>query len=162
MKQSTQDLITYLEQNTIKYARHSDNEDVLVLGFNTGRASLLLAFTCDEHTVQLSCRLPFSAQPEQLDAVKDYFTRINYFLKTGCFELDVRDGEMSMRNATFLADGRLSAEQTALLLITTTRTTEQYIGGLQDILFRQVAPSAAVKDAQAWLESSVPPGVLVC
>ena len=69
---------------------------------------------------------------------------------------------MNMRSATFLSEERLGAEQTALLLLTVTRTVDDYIGGLQDVLFRQVAPSAAANDALAQLEAGVPPGVLVC
>ena len=162
MKPSTHDLIAYLDQNELKYAQRSDDEEIVMLGFTTQRASLSLMFICEKRSVQLLCRLPFRAQPEQFDVVKDYFTRINYAIKIGCFELDVRDGEMNMRSATFLSEERLGAEQTALLLLTVTRTVDDYIGGLQDVLFRQVAPSVAVNDALAQLEAGVPPGVLVC
>jgi len=153
MKPSTHDLIAYLEQNELKYAQRSDDEDIVMLGFTTQRASLSLMFICEKRSVQLLCRLPFRAQPEQFDVVKDYFTRINYAIKIGCFELDVRDGEMNMRSATFLSEERLGAEQAALLLLTVTRTVDDYISGLQDVLFRQVAPSAAANDALAQLEA---------
>lgn len=88
MKPSTHDLIAYLEQNELKYAQRSDDEDIVILGFTTQRASLSLMFICEKRSVQLLCRLPFRAQPEQFDVVKDYFTRINYAIKIGCFELD--------------------------------------------------------------------------
>ena len=66
MKPSTQDLITYLEQNDLKYAQRADNEDMVMLGFSTRRVSLSLLFVCEERTVQLLCRLPFRAQRREL------------------------------------------------------------------------------------------------
>lgn len=162
MKPSTQDLITYLEQNDLKYAQRADNEDMVMLGFSTRRVSLSLLFVCEERTVQLLCRLPFRAQHAQFNAVKDYFTHVNYLLKSGCFELDMRDGEMNMRSATFLSKERLSAEQAELLLLTVTHTVDEYISGLQDVLFRQETSSTAANDNLAPLEAGVPPGVLVC
>ena len=162
MKPSTQDLITYLEQNDLKYAQRADNEDMVMLGFSTRRVSLSLLFVCEERTVQLLCRLPFRAQHAQLNAVKDYFTHVNYLLKSGCFELDMRDGEMNMRSATFLSQERLSAERAELLLLTVTHTVDEYISGLQDVLFRQETSRTAVNDNLASLEAGVPPGVLVC
>ena len=44
MKPSTHDLIAYLEQNELKYAQRSDDEDIVMLGFTTQRASLSLMF----------------------------------------------------------------------------------------------------------------------
>lgn len=58
MKPSTHDLIAYLEQNELKYAQRSDDEDIVILGFTTQRASLSLMFICEKRSVQLLCRLP--------------------------------------------------------------------------------------------------------
>lgn len=48
MKPSTHDLIAYLEQNELKYAQRSDDEDIVILGFTTQRASLSLMFICPD------------------------------------------------------------------------------------------------------------------
>jgi hypothetical protein len=94
--------------------------------------------------VQLICRLPYSAKPDQLGLVLEFIGRVNYWLKTGCFELDVRDGEISMRTSTFLTDERLSFDQTELLLQSVTRTVDYYSGALRDVLLHQAEPATAI------------------
>jgi hypothetical protein len=163
MNQSTRDLVAYLAQNGIKYAHRSDDEDLVMVGFTTRRVTLSLLFICQTNSVKLLCRLPFPTQPNQLDAVKDYFARVNYSLMIGCFELDVRDGETGFRIATFLTKESLSEDQVSRLMSTALGTVDKYIGGLQDVLFREVDPAKAANQAEELTgQDSVPPGVLVC
>lgn len=63
MKPSTHDLIAYLEQNELKYAQRSDDEDIVILGFTTQRASLSLMFICALMATQIPPPMATSNSP---------------------------------------------------------------------------------------------------
>lgn len=144
MKQSTRDLVAFWEKHVVPYAHRSDDENIVMLSLVDKQIRYELLFVCETHAVQLICRLQHHAHPGQLGLVQDFIARVNYWLKTGCFEVDVRDGEISMRSSTFLTDERLSSDQAELLLQSVTRTVAYYAEALHDVLFHQAEPATVL------------------
>ena len=50
------------------------------------------------------CSLPLTADEESRPAVTEFITRANYGLVLGCFEMDLRDGEIRYRTAQYCGD----------------------------------------------------------
>lgn len=161
MNQSTRDLTAHFDALGFHYALRNDDENMVMLGITTGKASFSVLALCDEHCVQLLLRLPFRAPAERLAAVMEFFTRANYHLKTGCFELDLADGEMNLRLATFLSGRSLSQDQAGLLVKTALSTADNYHDGLRDVIFKGQEPAPAVAEAELGFRHAVPQGMLV-
>lgn len=159
MQASTRAFTAYLDSVDFRYAVCSDNDDLIMLSYTTGKASYALIVIGDSHSLQLVSRLPFQAPPERREAVMEYFTRANYHLKYGCFELDLSDGEMNLRVSTFLGEEPLSALQAELLLRCAGRTGDNYLDGLQAVLFRDAEPELAIAGAEAAFAPGAPQGV---
>lgn len=144
MKQSTRDLVAFWQKHGIPYAHRSNDEDIVMLSLVDQQLRYELLFVCETHAAQLICRLQHRAKPTQLGQVQDFIARVNYCRKTGCFEGDVRYGEISMRSSTFLTDERLSFDQAELLLQSVTRTVAYYTPALHDVLVHQAEPATVL------------------
>lgn len=162
MKQSTRDFTAYLDSISFRYAVRADDEDLVMLSYTTEQSTYGLLAMGDTHSLQIVCRLPFVAPAERRAAVMEYFTRANYHLKSGCFELDLSDGEMNLRVATFLTDEALCSTQGEMLVRCIGRTADNYLPGLQAVLFRDAEPAQAIAAAEAAFAPGAPQGVSLC
>ena len=95
--------------------------------------------------------IALNADEKCLNDISEYIHRINYGLKFGSFELDLRDGEIRYKMCVDCGDDcdcmpsesviQRSLEMPALMF-------EKYGNGLLDIMFKNISPEDAIKNAE--------------
>jgi hypothetical protein len=94
----------------------------------------------------VACRVP----PEKRAAAAELFTRINYGLPLGTFEMDFSDGEICYRTGIDVTGGDLASEMVTSLIAATVGTVDRYYPAIMSFLWSDMAP----EDAVAMVEES--------
>ena len=74
-----------------------------------------------------------------------FVCRANYGLQTGCFELDVHDGEISFKYAVDSTNAVLSREVIRRSVLCSAAMMERYAPGIVGILFSGMTAAQAIE-----------------
>lgn len=78
----------------------------------------------------------------------EYFTRANYGLVIGNFELDLRDGEVRYKTSLDVEGESLTPGLIKLLLSANLATADRYLPGFMLLLYGNVTPADAIKEVE--------------
>lgn len=99
----------------------------------------------DKGFVRFYSIAPVNVPEEYRGAVSEFLTRANYGLPLGNFEMDYRDGEVRFKTSIDVEGGELTSTMIENLLKSNLTTMDQYLPGLMQVLYGNVAPAAAVE-----------------
>lgn len=92
----------------------------------------------------LDVRVPL----ERRSTAAEYLTRANYGLTLGNFELDFEDGEVRVKVSIDVEGGQLTPTMIKNLVYSNCAVTDRYLQGLFKVVFGDVEPELAIRDAE--------------
>jgi hypothetical protein len=95
-----------------------------------------LRISGDDEIFQIHLNYPVLAKDEKMRAaVTEFFTRVNYGLVLGAFEVDLRDGEARYHVSHLIGDGRLEDEVIRRIIGSALSTADRYFPAYMRVLF---------------------------
>ena len=89
-------------------------------------------------------RIPESRRP----AVAELLSRINIEIWLGCFAMDWKDGEVSIRTSMPVADGEFTDQQLERLFYANLGLADRHLSGVCAVAFGNVPPALAIELAE--------------
>lgn len=139
-------LIEHCETHELSYSSHQEEKCIRL---NICRKHAL--YTChlriskDDEIFQVHLNYPVLAKDEKMQTqVTEFFTRVNYGLVLGSFEVDLRDGEARYHISHLIADGRLEEEVIRRIIGSALSTADRYFPAYMRVLFGGETPEDAV------------------
>ncbi|MFH1177889.1 MAG: YbjN domain-containing protein [Acidobacteriota bacterium] len=143
------EIIGYFERDGWKY-RQLGSHAALEMGVAGEHGTYrLVAIVDGERSIVrfltfIEGRVPESRRRE----IMEYFTRANYGLLLGNFELDLGDGEVRFKCSQSVEGDHLSYEQYQHLLYISVAMVDRYFPGLQRVLQGTADAAAAIADTE--------------
>jgi hypothetical protein len=141
-----QALIEHCEENGLSFATFTEEKRIRL---NICRKHAL--YTChlrmsnDDEIFQIHLNYPVLAKDEKMrSSVTEFFTRVNYGLVLGAFEVDLRDGEARYHISHLLGEGRLEDEVIRRIIGSALSTADRYFPAYMRVLFGGDTPEDAV------------------
>lgn len=139
----------FFEENGYSYTMRKDT--LLRGGFKIrgklGRVEILVDTDC-RRVVKLMGICGICAAEETRAAVCEYLTRANYGLIEGCFEFDMRDGEVRYRMTVSERDGAISSDALDHALDIIIAMFAQYGDGLGALMMGYSDPETEIEKAE--------------
>lgn len=138
-------VISCLEERKVKFGRYPSGPAVLFI-CHTPTAVHTCVISARENrsllrcVLYVACRVPAEKRP----AAAELFTRINYGLPLGTFEMDFSDGEICYRTGIDVTGGDLAPEMVGSLIAVTVGTVDRYYPAIMSFLWNDMAPEDAV------------------
>lgn len=139
-------LIDHCEANDLSFASYREEKRIRL---NICRRHAL--YTChlrisnDDEIFQVHMNYPVLAKDEKMrPQVTEFFTRVNYGLVLGAFELDLRDGESRYHISHIIGEGRLEDEVIRRIIGSALSTADRYFPAYMRVLFGGDTPEDAV------------------
>ncbi len=101
-----------------------------------------------EQQMMFYSRAPINAGPEKRAALADFFTRANYGMVIGNFELDMKDGEMRYKVSIDVEGIELTNTFLKNLTYTAVVTLDRYLPGIMKVLYSDIDPAEAVGEIE--------------
>lgn len=141
-----QALIEHCEVNGLSFETINEEKRIRL---NICRKHAL--YTChlrmsnDDEIFQIHLNYPVLAKDEKMrSSVTEFFTRVNYGLVLGAFEVDLRDGEARYHISHLLGEGRLEDEVIRRIIGSALSTADRYFPAYMRVLFGGDTPEDAV------------------
>jgi len=141
-----QSLVDHCEANELNFAIFREEKRIRL---NICRRHAL--YTChlrisnDDEIFQIHMNYPVLAKDEKMrPSVTEFFTRVNYGLVLGAFEVDLRDGEARYHISHLIGDGRLEDEVIRRIIGSALSTADRYFPAYMRVLFGGDTPEDAV------------------
>lgn len=139
-------LIDHCEANDLSFASYREEKRIRL---NICRKHALynchLRVSNDDEIFQVHLNYPVLAKDEKMQSqVTEFFTRVNYGLVLGSFEVDLRDGEARYHISHLIADGRLDDEVIRRIIGSALSTADRYFPAYMRVLFGGDTPEDAV------------------
>jgi hypothetical protein len=141
-----QSLVDHCEVNELNFAIFREEKRIRL---NICRRHAL--YTChlrisnDDEIFQIHMNYPVLAKDEKMrPSVTEFFTRVNYGLVLGAFEVDLRDGEARYHISHLIGDGRLEDEVIRRIIGSALSTADRYFPAYMRVLFGGDTPEDAV------------------
>ena len=166
-----QALVDHCEANELSFAIFREEKRIRL---NICRKHAL--YTChlrisnDDEIFQIHLNYPVLAKDEKMRPnVTEFFTRVNYGLVLGAFEVDLRDGEARYHISHIIGDERLEDEVIRRIIGSALSTADRYFPAYMRVLFGGDTPEDAVflaeldlntqgmENEPASAESPIPP-----
>jgi len=132
-----QALIDHCEANELSFATFREEKRIRL---NICRKHAL--YTChlrvsnDDEIFQIHMNYPVLAKDEKMrPQVTEFFTRVNYGLVLGAFELDLRDGEARYHISHIIGEGLLEDEVIRRIIGSALSTADRYFPAYMRLLF---------------------------
>ena len=87
--------------------------------------------------------------PKMMARLAEYFTRVNFGLRNGCFEMDYNDGEIGYRAFIDCEGQELSQDVIGNSIFCIARMFDKYSNGMIEVMFTDVEPKDAVERSEA-------------
>jgi len=141
-----QALVDHCEANELSFAIFREEKRVRL---NICRKHALytchLRISTDDEIFQIHLNYPVLAKDEKMrPSVTEFFTRVNYGLVLGAFEVDLRDGEARYHISHLIGDGRLEDEVIRRIIGSALSTADRYFPAYMRVLFGGDTPEDAV------------------
>lgn len=101
-----------------------------------------------EQQMMFYTRAPINAGPEKRAALGEFFTRANYGMVIGNFELDLGDGEMRYKVSVDVEGIVLNNTFLKNLAYTAVVTMDRYLPGIMKVLYSDIDPAEAVGEIE--------------
>ena len=141
-----QALVDHCEANELSFAIFREEKRIRL---NICRRHAL--YTChlrisnDDEIFQIHMNYPVLAKDQKMrPSVTEFFTRVNYGLVLGAFELDLRDGEARYHISHIIGEGRLEDEVIRRIIGSALSTADRYFPAYMRVLFGGDTPEDAV------------------
>jgi hypothetical protein len=92
---------------------------------------------------QLPCRVPVTRRAQ----VTELFTRINWGLTHGCFELDADSGEVRFRTSQPLPSPEIHPDFVGELVFSNLWAVDNFYGAIMQVVYADVSPKIALQPA---------------
>ena len=102
--------------------------------------------------MQVISLIAIKADEENRPAVAEYLLRANYGMKTGGFDFDFNDGEISYRVSTYCGDENFvppTHEQIDHAIKLCAAMTQRYGDGLLKVLYGLQTPKEAIQEVES-------------
>lgn len=144
---------TYLQELEWRYQLDSERE-ILRLGVNCqhGSFEVIIHILDDIDLVKCFSIFPVRVPEQHRPKVAEYLTRANYGLLFGNFEMDYADGEVRFRTSMNTDDVAINSVVARHLVQQNINTADRYLGGLLRVVYGEVAPADAIRDAESQPE----------
>ena len=125
---------SYLDSQNWRY-KYDEEDHEFSLGMslenNDVDSCIIVVHVRDDE--DMSCRAIYEFKiPEKKRAIiSDYITRVNYGMFLGCFQMDLRDGEIFYKTSSVFSDG------------------EKYGDGFYDVMYKGKSPAETVQAIEA-------------
>lgn len=112
---------------------------------NSGRwPCIAIADSDNTHLIFMSM-FPVNVPPEKRSAVAELFTRLNYSLNHGCYELDLEDGEAHLRTSIPVFSGEVAEGMLHFPVCLNFCIFDKYFGAIMKVLYSDTSPKDALK-----------------
>ncbi len=101
-----------------------------------------------EQQMMFYSRAPINASPEKRAALAEFFTRSNYGMVIGNFELDMNDGEMRYKVSVDAEAIDLTPTFLKNISYTAVVTMDRYLPGIMKVLYSDIPPADAVSEIE--------------
>ncbi len=141
-----QALIDHCEANELSFAIFREEKRIrLNICRKHALYSCHLRISNDDEIFQIHLNYPVLAKDEKMRPnVTEFFTRVNYGLVLGAFEVDLRDGEARYHISHIIGDGRLEDEVIRRIIGSALSTADRYFPAYMRVLFGGDTPEDAV------------------
>lgn len=121
--------------------------DAFACGLKGRNASYRLFFDVDEEDSLLMLYLvaQVSVPEERRSPAAEFFTRANWGLRIGNFELDLRDGEVRYKVSVDVEGGEIVAKMVENMIGAAVSTMDRYFPGLMAVAYAGESPQDAVE-----------------
>lgn len=138
----------FFEKDDISY-RNSRN-DVFLCNFaaNNGNYRVLVGSEEKDHYVVIYVTSNISIHPEMRPAITEFITRANYAMRTGCFEMDLNDGEFRFRTSIVTPGTELSMAVFEKVFYTAISTIDRYVPGVLRIMYGNISPKEMIAEIE--------------
>ncbi|MCB9764388.1 MAG: YbjN domain-containing protein [Alphaproteobacteria bacterium] len=112
-------------------------EHLLRTGFqgNNGRWSVYVQ-TYEEHDILLSyCICPVNCPEDRRLEMSSFFTRANYGMRLGNFEMDFADGELRFKVSLDVEGEALTVNLVRNAIVVNCRTADRYLPGMMALIY---------------------------
>jgi hypothetical protein len=132
--------------------RHDVSEERTVFSFATQLANCNLDNRLDvrelKRLVAFYCISPLRIPEKKRQAAMEFFTRANYDLLNGCFELDLRDGEFRYKVCSNFVGAEITHETIRYMYLVAANTMSRYYEGIMQLVYCGKIPVEAVRDCE--------------
>jgi hypothetical protein len=101
-----------------------------------------------EQQLMFYSRAPVNAPPNRRAALAEFFTRANYGMVVGNFELDMDDGEMRYKVSCDVEGVELHLTFLKNISYTAVVTLDRYLPGIMKVLYSEIDPAEAVREIE--------------
>lgn len=91
--------------------------------------------------------MPVNVPPEKRQKVAEFFTRVNYGLVIGNFEMDFDDGEMRYKTSVDVEGVELPPPMIRQMVYANILITDRYLTSLMRVIFSDISPEEAIAEA---------------
>lgn len=78
----------------------------------------------------------------RITALAEFFTRVNFGLPLGNFEIDLNDGEFNFKNSLDIADGQVTPNMVQSMIVFSLECYNRYLPGIRAVIGGDEAKSA--------------------
>eukprot|EP00542_Grammatophora_oceanica_P017951 CAMPEP_0194046040 /NCGR_PEP_ID=MMETSP0009_2-20130614/19143_1 /TAXON_ID=210454 /ORGANISM="Grammatophora oceanica, Strain CCMP 410" /LENGTH=206 /DNA_ID=CAMNT_0038691151 /DNA_START=62 /DNA_END=682 /DNA_ORIENTATION=- len=144
-----QTCIDCLKADDWNYQVHEDRNIISAgVGLKTGSAKMIFDCKEDSQRFIVYLMLPVSVPEEHRVKAYEYFTRANYGLVIGNFEMDASDGEVRYKCSVDVEGGKLTAPMIKSMIGVTGGTVDRFFPGLMKIIYAGASPKEAAEEAR--------------
>lgn len=150
MNTAIEEVVKLIEKQHWQYTREEEKPVIHtgVTGKN-GQWRCLAAVGGNEDHVLFLSFFPCVVPPNNRAACAELFSRINFGLAHGCFELDFDDGEVRFRTCIPVIEGQVASEMVEYLVFTNLFAVDRFFGAIMKLVFADVSPKEALRHPAA-------------
>ncbi|MCI8600476.1 MAG: YbjN domain-containing protein [Oscillospiraceae bacterium] len=143
---------SYLDSQNWRY-KYDEEDHEFSLGMslenNDVDSCIIVVHVRDDE--DMSCRAIYEFKiPEKKRAIiSDYITRVNYGMFLGCFQMDLRDGEIFYKTSSVFSDGAPLNDEIRRIVQVTIHMAEKYGDGFYDVMYKGKSPAETVQAIEA-------------
>ena len=142
-------VIQHFEANQFKYEK-VEGKNRLFTGFGTpaGNLRATISVEPDSGIVQVHAYAPVNVPENRRQAAAEFFTRANYGIKIGNFELDMNDGEVRYKTSACFRDQPMHPDLMEPLIGMAVSTCAKYLPGISKVAFGGKSAKAAIAEIE--------------
>ena len=141
-----QSLVDHCEANELNFSIFREEKRIrLSICRRHALYTCHLRISNDDEIFQVHMNYPVLAKDEKMrPSVTEFFTRVNYGLVLGAFEVDLRDGEARYHISHLIGDGPLEDDVIRRIIGSALSTADRYFPAYMRVLFGGDTPEDAV------------------
>lgn len=91
---------------------------------------------------------PVKVPENKYTEMAEFFTRANYGMNLGNFEMDFRDGEIRYKTSIYLADNELDFPIIKRMVYANLSTMDDYFPGMIKVIYAEASPEDAICEVE--------------